>query len=152
MKKVLSLIFIALLSILTSSQTVYKEQDKEIFISKIKFAADKRLAQKSINEIIAEIGKSFIGTDYKAHTLEKEGDERLVVNLRGFDCTTFLENILAFARCIKSGKTSFEDFQDELIKIRYRNGVIDKYPSRLHYFSDWIYDNAKSDSGACSKA
>ena len=27
--------------------------------------------------------------------------------------------------------------------IRYRDGVIDQYPSRLHYFSDWIYDNVK---------
>jgi hypothetical protein len=27
--------------------------------------------------------------------------------------------------------------------IRYRDGVIDQYPSRLHYFSDWIYDNVE---------
>jgi hypothetical protein len=27
--------------------------------------------------------------------------------------------------------------------IRYRDGVINEYPSRLHYFSDWIYDNVK---------
>ena len=28
----------------------------------------------------------------------------------------------------------------ELTNVRYRGGVIDEYPSRLHYFSDWIYD------------
>jgi hypothetical protein len=27
--------------------------------------------------------------------------------------------------------------------IRYRSGVIDGYPSRLHYFTDWIADNAR---------
>ncbi|MBP1683836.1 MAG: hypothetical protein H6Q27_1403, partial [Ignavibacteriaceae bacterium] len=32
---------------------------------------------------------------------------------------------------------------NELQLIRYRDGVIDKYPSRLHYFSDWIFDNTQ---------
>ena len=143
MKKLLTLFFVFLFSILTFSQTDFTEQDKEICISKFRFAADKELADKPINEVIAEIGKSFIGTDYEAYTLEKEGIERLSLHLTGFDCTTFLENTLAFARCIKAGKTSFEDFQNELIKIRYRNGIINQYPSRLHYFSDWIYDNSQ---------
>jgi hypothetical protein len=143
LKKVFSLFFIFLFGILTLSQTFYNEQDKEICKSKFNYAVGSKLADKPINIIITEIGKSFIGTDYQAHTLEKEGDERLVIDLTGFDCTTFLENVLAFARCIKSEKFNFEDFQNELIMIRYRNGVIDHYPSRLHYFSDWIYDNSK---------
>ncbi len=72
-------------------------------------------------------------------SLEKDGDEQLVINLTGLDCTTFLENSLALARCIKKGTTSFEDYLEELQFIRYRDGVIDGYTSRLHYFSDWIY-------------
>ena len=28
-------------------------------------------------------------------------------------------------------------------QIRYRQGILDGYPSRLHYFCDWIYDNAR---------
>ena len=33
----------------------------------------------------------------------------------------------------------------QLQLIRYRRGQIDGYPSRLHYFSDWIHDNAKKE-------
>src|SRR4030067_3263649 len=52
-----------------------------------------------------------------------------------------MENAFFFSRLIKKGKTSFEDYKNELTFIRYRDGKIDQYPSRLHYFSDWIYNN-----------
>ena len=122
---------------------VFSDKDVEICNSKFELAVEKNLSEKPIGDVIVEIGKSFLGTDYLAAGLEKEGEEKLVINLTGFDCTTFIENALVFARCIKQDKTSFEDYQDELTKIRYRNGVIDQYPSRLHYFSDWIYDNTQ---------
>lgn len=122
---------------------IFSESDVEICNAKFQLAVDKNLSEKPIGDLIVEIGKSFIGTDYLAHGLEKEGEEQLVINLTGLDCTTFLENSLVLARCIKKGKTSFQDYINELQLIRYRNGVIDKYTSRLHYFSDWIYDNAK---------
>jgi len=54
---------------------------------------------------------------------------------------TFVENCLTFARCIKKGKTSFDDYKAELEKIRYRDGKIDGFSSRLNYFCDWIYNN-----------
>ncbi|MEO8233036.1 MAG: N-acetylmuramoyl-L-alanine amidase-like domain-containing protein [Ignavibacteriota bacterium] len=120
---------------------IYADKDVELCNLKFTLAVDKSLKDKPINEVIVEIGKSFLGTEYIAHTIEKEGDEQLVINLTGLDCTTFLETSLTFTRCIKKGKTSFEDYQNELTFIRYRNGKIDKYPSRLHYFSDWIYNN-----------
>jgi len=120
---------------------VYNEKDIEICQSKFQLAFDKNLAAKPIGDVIAEIGKSFIGTDYLAHSLEADGDEQLVINLSGFDCNTFLENSLVLARCIKEEDTTFKNYQNELQFIRYRGGVIKGYPSRLHYFSDWIYDN-----------
>jgi hypothetical protein len=120
---------------------VYDEKDVEVCNSKFQLAVEKNLAEKPIGDVIAAIGKSFIGTDYLAHSLEIEGDEQLVINLTGLDCTTFLENSLVLARCIKERDTSFENYQNELQFIRYRNGVTEGYPSRLHYFSDWIYDN-----------
>ena len=122
---------------------IFSESDVEICNAKFELAFDKDLVDKPIGDVIAEVGKSFIGTDYLSHSLEKDGDEQLVINLTGLDCTTFLENSLVLARCIKKGKTSFEDYINELQFIRYRDGVIDQYPSRLHYFSDWIYDNVK---------
>jgi hypothetical protein len=139
----ISLITFSVILFLSSNiySQVFSEKDVEVCKSKFTLAVDKSLYKKPINEVIIEIGKSFLGTEYIAHTLEKEGDEQLVINLTGLDCTTFLETSLTFARCIKKGKTSFEDYQNELTYIRYRDGKLDKYPSRLHYFSDWIYNN-----------
>jgi hypothetical protein len=122
---------------------IFTQQDKKICKSKFELAVEKKLETKPIGDVIAAIGKSFIGTKYVAHTLEKGKSETLVIDLTGLDCTTFLENCLTFARCIKEGKTTFKDYEKELTKIRYRDGVINKYPSRLHYFSDWIYNNEK---------
>lgn len=126
-----------------SNAQIYTQKDIEICNSKFSLAVDKNLAEKPIGDVIAEIGKSFIGTDYKAFGLEKEGKEQLVIDLTGLDCTTFLENALVFARLIKEGKHTFNDYLAELTFLRYRNGIIDQYPSRLHYFSDWIYNNEK---------
>ena len=137
--KVILLIFIPSLLI----AQIYSDKDVEVCKDKFKLAVDQNLEKKPIGDVIAAVGKSFIGTDYVAHTLEKGDTETLVINLTGLDCTTFLENCLVLARCIKEKKTTFKDYENELIKIRYRNGIIDRYPSRLHYFSDWIYDNEK---------
>jgi hypothetical protein len=126
-----------------SDAQVYSEKDIEICNSTFQLAVDENLQTKLIGDVIVEVGKSFIGTDYVAHTIEVDGDERLVINLTGLDCNTFLEYALVFARNIKQGKTTFDDYKKELILIRYRDGEIYQYPSRLHYFTDWIYNNEK---------
>ena len=56
---------------------------------------------------------------------------------------TFVENAIVLAGLIRSGKTAFADFTAALEKIRYRRGRCDGYASRLHYFTDWIYDNGR---------
>jgi hypothetical protein len=140
----LSFLFSIVLIAFCNAQTYkwnYSDQDKIIFKEKIKFAEEKNLYVKPINEVIVEIGKSFIGTEYKGFVLEEEGEEHLVVNLRELDCTTYLENVLTIARCIKQYDTSFQNYLHELQYIRYRQGIISNYTSRLHYFSDWIHDN-----------
>jgi hypothetical protein len=38
-----------------------------------------------------------------------------------------------------------EQFKKELQFVRYRDGIIDGYPSRLHYTSDWIVNNEKNE-------
>jgi hypothetical protein len=97
---------------------------------------------KTTPELIVACGKMLLGTPYIAHTLETS-PEQLIVNLRELDCTTFAENCLAIARTVKSGNTYFENFKNELKNIRYRNGKIDGYLSRIHYYSDWIYEKDK---------
>jgi hypothetical protein len=88
-----------------------------------------------------KVSQYFLGTPYVASTLEKGGEEQLVVNLREMDCTTFVENVTAISLCIKENKWEFGDLKARLTQIRYRNGIIDRYPSRLHYFVDWLVDN-----------
>jgi len=122
---------------------VFSERDIEIYKAKFKLAENANLKSKPIGYVIGKIGESFIGTDYKAHTLETDGVEKLVVNLTGLDCTTFLENVLSFARLIKKDSTTIDNYYKELTYIRYRNGIINSYTSRLHYFSDWIFDNVE---------
>lgn len=129
------------------SQPVYTQADVDVCKSKFELAVEKNLSKLPINEVIIAIAKSFIGTEYAPYTLEKDDKENLVIHLTGFDCYTFLESSLVLARCIKEGKTTFQDYENELTKIRYRNGKIDEYPSRLHYFSDWIYDMNKRGIG-----
>ena len=95
----------------------------------------------SIGETAIGIGKSLLGLPYIAATLEQEGDEKLVVNIRELDCTTFVENVVAFTLCIHNNRKTFTDYCNQLKAIRYRNGKINHYPSRLHYFTEWLTDN-----------
>lgn len=142
-KLILIMLVLFFLPFKSHSQALFTQNDVDICNNKFQLAVDKDLSKKPINEIILEIAKSFIGTDYEAHTLEKGDRETLVINLTGLDCYTLLENSLVIARCIKNGKTSFDDYQKELMNVRYRNGKLKQYPSRLHYFSDWIYEMQK---------
>ncbi len=115
-------------------------RDREIFNGIINEFSEKK--DLPTGELLVGIGKSLEGTPYVAATLEKSDDEKLVVNLREMDCTTFVENCLALALTIKSGNPDYDRFLQELQHIRYRNGVRNQYPSRLHYFSEWLADNA----------
>jgi hypothetical protein len=94
-------------------------------------------------DLIVEIARLFIHTPYKAQTLECPGKERLIVNWSAFDCTTFLETVLSLARCIRTKKISHYYFRINLKLIRYRQGKVNGYTSRLHYFADWLRDNEK---------
>ena len=85
----------------------------------------------------------FIDKPYQAATLEKPGKEKLIVNLSVFDCTTFVETVLALAQCAVNGKFTAAEFRRILKFIRYREGNIAGYSSRLHYFTDWLRDNEK---------
>lgn len=134
------LVSVLFLSLLGNS---YSHDDYEKMKCRKKLSSfDKSLSQLPLNEIMVEIGKSFLGTPYVAGTLDADPDrEIVVVHVTGLDCVTFVENCLVMARMVKSGKTDYETYLSELEKIRYRNGRNTGYASRLHYFSDWIADN-----------
>ncbi len=98
---------------------------------------------KPVSELVVSVGFSFLGAPYESRTLECNGAEPLVANLRAFDCATFVETVVAAVLTIKSGKETMADFLFNLEKIRYRKGLRDGYASRLHYFTDWIWDNQR---------
>jgi len=75
-----------------------------------------------------------------AHTLEVNNQEQLVVNTRQLDCTTLVETVTALTLCACNDQHTFADYCSTLQQLRYRGGKIEGYPSRLHYFSDWIAD------------
>lgn len=102
----------------------------------------------AMGELMAAIGQTLVGTPYVPGTLEVEGPERLVVNLRELDCVTFVENVYALAVLVKTeaperlaNRAGVEgEYERALRAVRYRNNAISGYPSRLHYFSEWIAD------------
>ena len=84
--------------------------------------------------------RQFLGVPYVAHTLEVNDKEQLVVNTRELDCTTLVETVTALTLCARQGKKTWNDYLTTLRTLRYRQGKLDGYTSRLHYFSDWIRD------------
>lgn len=120
-----------------------RDIDRRIFQEKIELAQRERFDTLSIGAMIVAIGESFLGTKYTPGTLEAEGPEHLVINLEELDCVTYIENVLSLARIVRAGTPTWEAFVAELERIRYRDGRLDGYPSRLHYFSEWIDDNAR---------
>lgn len=87
--------------------------------------------------------RQFLETPYVGQTLEVNPTEQLVVNLRQLDCTTFVETALALALTQRQGSTRYADFCRNLIRIRYRDGLLNGYPSRNHYFTQWIDSNER---------
>lgn len=94
-------------------------------------------SDRSCNSVL-KIATSYLGTPYVANTLENDGEESLIINLKEVDCLTLVEYTLAQALCSLSGSLEKVPFARNLQKIRYRNGIINGYTSRLHYTSDWI--------------
>ncbi|MBP3827599.1 MAG: DUF1460 domain-containing protein [Prevotella sp.] len=111
-------------------------------------SAEKDAAKDSTaGQTMLRIGRAIekMNIPYVAHTLEPNDQERLVINLRELDCTTFVESAMALTLCVRSGRTTFDDYCRILQKIRYWQGRAPQYIRRLHYFTSWIEDNTTMD-------
>ncbi len=93
-------------------------------------------AQESseVAQCMVEKARGLLGTPYVAGTLDRGPVESLVIWSDKFDCVTLVEYCLALALSEVRGGS----LEEALTRLRYRNGVIDGYGSRLHYFSEWI--------------
>ncbi len=149
-------------STLNGQDIRFTAKDKEICEEALNFAADK--VDLPISELTTSIALRFLGTPYVAGTLELE-PEMLTINLRETDCILFVEMCTALALTAKgidlssirslsdnSAKTSnevvhatpsFSLYCNNVLNLRYRNGVVDGYASRIHYTSEWILQNSK---------
>lgn len=105
------------------------------------------IAGRPSGEIMTAAAEALCGTPYKGGTLEST-PEHLTVNLRETDCILLVEACTAMTLLLKDntglkdnpggGIPPFEDFCTTLRSLRYRNGIISGYPSRLHYTSEWL--------------
>jgi hypothetical protein len=129
----------------------WPDADWRVLDHKVRWAVAQRLDTLPLGTAIARLGETFVGTTYTPGTLEAPGPEHVVVNLHEFDCVTFIENMLAMTRFIRQdGLAALADrpaaeahYARYLEELRYRAGHLDGYASRLHYFSEWLSDNAQ---------
>ena len=114
---------------------------RQTFRAILDAAAAEGVAARPYGEIVQWTGEQLIGRPYVAGMLDAPPSETLVVDLTGFDCVLYIENVLAISRMIALGQSDFDDYTAGVQALRYRGGALDGYCSRLHYFSEWILDN-----------
>ena len=144
-----ALLFLACQQRKKDTKQVVVEQPKVLAICQVADSTKVQAVLDRLNEqsdqstanLVAAAGKEFLGIPYVAHTLEHGLEEPLTIEVEGLDCTTFVETALALAKTAKAQTSNFNQFAQELEKIRYRDGKRDGYLSRLHYFTDWLFDN-----------
>ncbi|MDO9554243.1 N-acetylmuramoyl-L-alanine amidase-like domain-containing protein [Rhodonellum sp.] len=141
MKLRLIVLYLIILPVWVQGQTVCSLEDRERLESVMAELSQKDLSDQSIQELTVEIGSTFLKTPYVEKTLDLPGGEKLVINLTGLDCTTYLETVVTLARLAKRGMLTYQTYEKELEWLRYQEGIRKDYSSRLHYFSDWIYQN-----------
>ena len=143
------------------SPTALTIADSKRFASlRLKFKQQK-WQKLELGDRIQAIAEQFLGEPYQANLLEKSSIEQPFISLYQFDCVLFLETVLALTTVLSknsdnteallsiqpSPTLSISQSESELFttieRYRYRDGRIDGYCSRLHYFSDWILDNQR---------
>lgn len=97
-----------------------------------------------LSTCIIENASYFIGTPYAVHTLESGQEEKLLIYNDKYDCVTFVEYVLALTIYQNQTSEPKKNLPQIITNLRYRNGIIDGYGSRLHYFSEWMIRNEKN--------
>lgn len=139
MKKFILFFILLFLALVISSEKIQAQNDRSVFSALI---ASARKQPANTNWMLY-FGRKLKGRPYVAHTLDKNKVERLVVNLRQLDCTTFVEQVVALRLCMIHHKYQYNDFCRFLQQIRYVDGNV-AYSSRKHYFTLWIDNNQKN--------
>ena len=125
-----------------SSERRYSEPEDQRLFEEYMASIKQEASALPMGELMTRTALLFLDKPYVASTLEKE-PEGLVINLRELDCTTFMETTLALCRTARLDAPTFDAFCDQLRLIRYREGTIHDYADRLHYMTDWVYENER---------
>ncbi len=143
-----TLVSAGVLAITRPKRACGRERDPSVFTGREAFerlltlAREGSWSERPIGERIGAIGMALRQTPYVDATLELYEDREVCsVNLRGLDCVTFFESALAFARMLRRGGETPEALLAEVTFTRYRGAQVTDYVSRLHYLSDWFFDN-----------
>lgn len=129
-----------------SSQPVVEApatDEGEAFRAVMTRAREDGLHERPLGEVMQTVGEHFLGMPYVAGLLDVPDEEQLIVSFDGFDCVLFVETVLALSRGITAQDYSFDGFMRRIEDQRYRDGEMNGYCSRLHYFSEWIADNER---------
>jgi hypothetical protein len=131
---------------------VHQMSDQEyIFQDKMELPKVPTMAEE-----IVQVALSFMGTraphfitdaefariDPREVELQPISREYLAVSLDLMDCVGFVETVIGVAQAHRAKVPTYSLFRNNIRQMRYRNGVVG-YADRLHYFSDWIYENEK---------
>jgi hypothetical protein len=148
-REMLRLAALAAGAFMTGPLAALTPDDRQRLATWVRTLRAEGLARGPMGRATARVGELALGSPYVAGMLDayaKEGgdprDEPLTLDLSRFDCVLLVEGALAVARAAGGGGT-WADFAREVERMRYRGGVRDGYASRLHYFSEWIADNAR---------
>ena len=127
-----------------SEYSDYSDSKKPAFRIAIEALLRDAKQQPSNTNFPLYFARKFLDIPYVAHTLEINDDEQLVINVDELDCTTLVETVTALTLCVYRKQFTYAAYQNALRNMRYRDGVIDRYPSRIHYFTEWIMLNQKA--------
>ncbi|HAC15885.1 MAG TPA: hypothetical protein DCE78_08075 [Bacteroidetes bacterium] len=96
---------------------------------------------KTVPQLIEFYAQKQLGIPYVGGLLEIPKLETLILTLEGSDCVLFVEYSLALTLTTLQNSTSYSDLSRNVALLRYQNGQVEGYASRLHYFSDWLKTN-----------
>ena len=97
--------------------------------------------QETFGSLVVRVARLELGKPYYDEPWHP-GPEVLESRVDSFQCVSLVESSLALARCLWRNTPTALCFLHEVQNLRYRHGEVEGYPSRLHYFEDWLSDNA----------
>lgn len=92
-----------------------------------------------------DAARLMLGTPYVGGLLDESENEEFRLSLERTDCIIFVEACLNLARTAKEygHEADFGKFAKKVRQMRYRDGVVDGYASRIHYTTEWIRQGEK---------